>query len=603
MLSVGIEVVKQQAKISPQKCGIYKMLDVHGNFLYIGKARNLNIRLADYLRTNTLARRIRNMIAQIANIEIIVTQNEAEALLLEAQLIKALKPRYNIMLKDDKSYPYIAISQHEYPRISKYRGHLKDGYYYYGPFPSVSAVNNVIISICKTFLLRTCSDRNFSSRARPCIEYQIKRCSAPCVQKISQMNYISSVKQAQKTLSGRSKEVQTQLLTAMKQHSKNMNYELAAVLRDRLRSLQAIQMKIIDFCFPEDADFIGIAEKLDSFCVQVLSFRNGYNYNSTPYFLYENNNVTGDEILTAFIMQFYKINIPNKIFTHLSVNEPDVMSQALSKIAGHQVEVLCAKNDAELKLLEFANNNAEQTLISKSLTSTETLEKLKGIVRVFSLSYIPERIEVYDNSHISGNQQIGVMIVAGKDGFLKNEYRKFSINTSKKSDDYAMIEEVLKRRFSGKIKNVAPDLLLIDGGPGHLSVVSNTLKKLQLNIPFVCMAKGHDRNAGCENFYMLNRGAFTLKKDDKIMLYLQFLRNEAHRFAITTHRKKRDKLFILSQLNKVPGIGKSRKKALLSYFGSVQAIKDASLLDIKNVPGINAKLAKIIFDYLSNNVY
>ncbi|WP_339045536.1 excinuclease ABC subunit UvrC [Candidatus Mesenet endosymbiont of Agriotes lineatus] len=601
MLSIGIEIVRQQAKISPQKCGIYKMLDVNGNFLYIGKAKNLNARLSDYLRTNTLAQRIKAMITQVAKIEVIVTQNEAEALLLEAQLIKALKPHYNIMLKDDKSYPYIAISQHEYPRISKYRGHLKDGYYYYGPFPSVSAVNNAIISICKTFLLRTCSDRNFSSRARPCIEYQIKRCSAPCVQKISQTNYINSVKQAQKTLSGRSKEVQMQLLTAMKQHSKNMNYELAAMLRDRLRSLQAIQMKTIDFCFPEDADFIGIAEKPDSFCVQVLSFRNGYHYSSTPYFLHKYNNVTSNEILTTFIMQFYKANIPNKIFTHLDVSELNVVSQALSKIAGHQVEVLCAKSDAELELLEFANNNAKQTLVSKSLTSTEILEKLKGVARVFSLSYIPERIEVYDNSHISGNQQVGVMIVAGRDGFLRNEYRKFSINTSKKSDDYAMIEEVLKRRFSGKIKDVVPDLLLIDGGPGHLSIVSNILKKLQLNIPFFCMAKGPNRNAGCENFYMLNKGTFTLKKDDKIMLYLQLLRNEAHRFAITAHRKKRDKLFMLSQLNEVPGIGRSRKKALLSYFGSMQAIKNASLLDIKNVPGINEKLAQIIFDYLSNN--
>lgn len=601
MLGIGVEIVKQQAIISPHKCGVYKMLGVNGNFLYIGKARNLNARLSDYLRIDTLSQRIRTMITQVAKVEVIVTQNEVEALLLEAQLIKALKPRYNIMLKDDKSYPYIAISQHAYPRISKYRGHLKDGCYYYGPFPSVSAVNNAIISICKTFLLRTCSDKNFSSRVRPCIEYQIKRCSAPCVKKISQMDYVSSVKQAQKTLSGKNKEVQTQLLAAMKQHSENMNYELAAVLRDRLRSLQAIQMKTVDFYFPEDADFIGLAKEMDSFCIQVLSFRNGCNYSSTPYFFCECNSITDNEVLTAFIMQFYKANIPNKIFTHLDINELDVASQALSKIAGYQVKVLCAKSDAERGLLEFADNNAKQTLVSKSLTSMEILEKLKGIARVFSLSSIPERIEVYDNSHISGNQQVGVMIVAGRDGFLRNEYRKFSINTDKKSDDYAMIEEVLKRRFFGKIKDVIPDLLLIDGGPGHLSVVSGILKKLQLNVPFVCMAKGPDRNAGCERFYMLDREAFTLKKDDKIMLYLQLLRNEAHRFAITTHRKKRGKLFMLSQLNKVPGIGKSRKKALISYFGSVQAIKDASLLDIKNVPGIDEKLANIIFNYLSNS--
>lgn len=593
---------REQIKSSPESCGVYKMIGDKNKILYIGKAKNLKSRLSNYLQFESLSERIKVMISQVVKVETFITKNEIEALLLEAQLIKSLKPPYNIVLTDGKSYPYITISKHEYPRIAKYRGKFKkDEFFYYGPFPSAAAVKNTILSLQRAFLLRVCSDQYFSSTKRPCIEYQIKRCSAPCVNKIAKDDYRQSVKQAQDTLLGKNKEVQKQLLSSMEKCSNEMNYELAAVYRDRLKFLQQIQMQTTDFSFEKDADFFSIAREADLACINVLSFRNNCNYGAVPHFIENCSDHLDEEILSTFLINFYNsVNVPpTQIYVPDSTQDTETIGQALCAVAKKSIRVLHAQNNEERKLLEFIYNNSQHSLEQKLTDYRNNLEKLEELSKVFSLPDIPKRIEIYDNSHISGNQQIGVMVVAGREGFLKSEYKKFTIKEEISGDDYRMMREVLTRRFSGNMKNLIPDFLLIDGGPGHVSIVQNVLDILGIHIPFACMAKGPDRNAGNERFYTLGREEFSLANDSKLMLYLQSLRNEAHRFAITTHRKKRDKQFIVSHLSKIPGVGNRRKKALMSYFGSVENISKASLSEIQNVPGINKSLAEVILKHLN----
>ncbi|APR98197.1 excinuclease ABC subunit UvrC [Wolbachia endosymbiont of Folsomia candida] len=599
---INVQAIEEQIKLSPQSCGVYKMIGDKNKALYVGKAKKLKSRLSSYLQFENLSERIRVMLSQVIKVEIFITENEIEALLLESQLIKSLKPTYNIVLTDGKSYPYITISKHVYPRIAKYRGKFKkDEFYYYGPFPSAAAVKNTILSLQKAFLLRVCSDQYFSSTKRPCIEYQIKRCSAPCVNKITKEDYCQSMKQAQDTLLGRNKEVQKQLLSTMEKCSSEMNYELAAVYRDRVKFLQQIQMKAVDFSFEEDADFFSIAREEDLACINVLSFRNKCNYGSVPYFVENCGDHSNNEILSTFLVNLYNpINIPqDKIYVPDFVTDNEIIEQALQKITHKSIKVLHTKSNEERDLLKFVYNNSQHSLEQKLIEYKNNLEKLEDLSKIFSLSNIPKRIEVYDNSHISGNQQVGVMVVAGQEGLLKSEYRKFTIKEEISADDYKMMKEVLTRRFSGKIKDIIPDFLLIDGGPGHVSIVQDVLQTLNINVPFACMAKGPDRNTGNERFYMPNREEFSLENDSKVMLYLQSLRNEAHRFAITTHRKKRDKQFIVSSLSKIPGIGNKRKKALMSYFGSVENMSKASLAEIQNVSGISKGLAEIILKHVN----
>ncbi|WP_250296022.1 excinuclease ABC subunit UvrC [Wolbachia endosymbiont of Oedothorax gibbosus] len=595
---------KEQIKSSPQSCGVYKMVGDKNKVLYVGKAKNLKSRLSDYLQFENLSERIRVMLSQVIKVEIFITENEIEALLLEAQLIKSLKPPYNIVLKDGKSYPYITISKHDYPRIAKYRGKFKKNeFHYYGPFPSAAAVKNTILSLQRAFLLRVCSDQYFSSTKRPCIEYQIKRCSAPCVDKITKDDYCLSVKQAQDTLLGRNKEVQKQLFSTMEKCSREMNYELAAVYRDRLKFLQQIQMQPMDFSFEKDADFFSIVCEADLACISVLSFRDKGNYGSIPYFVENCSDHPNDEILSTFLVNLYnRVNTPPaQIYVPDFITGKEIIEQALCAVTQKPIKVLHAENSKERDLLKFIYNNSQHSLEQKLIDYRNNLEKLEELSKIFLLPNIPKRIEVYDNSHISGNQQIGVMVVAGQEGFLKSEYRKFTIKEKFSGDDYKMMREVLTRRFSGNIKGIIPDFLLIDGGPGHVSIVQNVLEVLNINVPFACMAKGPDRNAGNERFYMLGREEFSLANDSKVMLHLQSLRNEAHRFAITSHRKKRDKQFIVSQLSKIPGIGNKRKKALMSYFGSVKNISKASLAEIQNVPGISKGLAEVILKHVNYN--
>ncbi|QKX02747.1 excinuclease ABC subunit UvrC [Wolbachia endosymbiont of Litomosoides sigmodontis] len=600
---INVQAIKKQIESSPQSCGVYQMIGDKDKVLYVGKAKNLKSRLSNYLRYENLSERIKFMLSQIIKIKTLITNNEIDALLLEARLIKSLKPPYNIVLKDGKSYPYITISKHDYPRIAQYRGKFKkDGLYYYGPFTSTTAVKQTILSLQKAFLLRICSDQYFSSTKRPCIEYQIKRCSAPCVDKITKDDYYQSVKQARDTLLGRNEKVKKQLSSTMEKFSKEENYKSAAVYRDRLKFLKQIQMRPMDFSFEKDADFFSIARKEDLACIGVLSFRNKNNYGSTPYFIENCSDHLDDEILSTFLINLYNsVNIaPTQIYIPDFVTDEEIVEQALRNVTRKPIKTLHAKSKKERNLLKFVYDNSQHSLEQKLADYKNNLEKLEELSKVFLLPNIPRRVEVYDNSHTSGNQQVGVMIVARKEGFLKSEYRKFTIKEEILGDDYKMMKEVLTRRFSGNIKDVIPDFLLIDGGPGHISVVQNVLNTLNINVPFACIAKGSYRNAENERFYMPNREDFTLENNSKLMLYLQSLRNEAHRFAITSHRKKRDKQFFISPLSKITGIGNKRKNALMHHFGSIENISKASLAEIQNIARISKGLAEVIIKCVNN---
>ncbi|NUY39737.1 excinuclease ABC subunit UvrC [Wolbachia endosymbiont of Litomosoides brasiliensis] len=600
---INVQAIKKQIELSPQSCGVYQMIGDKDKVLYVGKAKNLKSRLSNYLRYENLSERIKFMLSQVIKVEIFITKNEIDALLLEARLIKSLKPSYNIVLKDGRSYPYIAISKYDYPRIAQYRGKFKkDEFHYYGPFISASAVKQTILSLQKAFLLRACSDRYFSLTKRPCIEYQIKRCSAPCVGKITKDDYRQSVKQARDTLLGRNEKVKKQLSSTMEKCSKEENYKLAAVYRDRLKFLEQIQMQPMDFSFEQDADFFSIARKEDLACIGILSFRNKDNYGSTPYFVENCSDYPDDEILSTFLINLYNsANIPpTQIYIPDFVAGEEIVEQALRNVAQKSIKVLHAKSKKECNLLKFVYDNSQHSLEQKLTDYKNNLEKLEELSKVFLLPNIPRRVEVYDNSHTSGNQQVGVMIVAKKEGFLKSEYRKFTIKEEILGDDYKMMREVLTRRFSGNIRDVIPDFLLIDGGPGHISIVQNVLNTLNINVPFACIAKGSYRNAGNERFYMPNREDFTLKNDSKVMLYLQSLRNEAHRFAITSHRKKRDKQFFTSPLSKITGIGNKRKNALMYHFGSIENISKAPLAEIQSIARISKGLAEVILKHVNN---
>lgn len=546
----NIQAIKRQVRFSTQTCGVYKMTGEKDKVLYVGKAKNLKARLSSYLRLGALSKRVKVMLSQVVKIETFITKNEIEALLLEARLIKSLQPTYNIVLKDGKSYPYITISKHTYPSIAQHRDRFgeKSESHYYGPFTSATAVKQTILLLQKAFLLRGCSDKKFSSTKRPCFEYHVKRCSAPCIGKITKDDYYQLVKQAQDTLLGRNNKVEEQLLSAMKKYSDEQNYELAAVHRDRIRLLKQIQMQPMDFSFEKDAAFFGFICKEDLACVNMLSFKNKKSSGSTSYFIENCSDKSDSEILSTFLINLYSSTnlLPIQIYISDCIAERKMIEQALHKITHKPIKVFYAKNNREHDLLEFVYNNSRHSLEQKLNDYKDSLEKFKELSKIFLLPNIPKRIEVYDNSHMSGSYQVGVMVVAGQEGFLRNEYRKFTIKGKFLGDDYKMMKEVLTRRFSGKIRDIIPDFLLIDGGLGHVSTVQSVLQVLKVDVPFACMAKGFYRNTGKERFYMPGREGFTLANDSKIMLYLQLLRDETHRFAISLHRKKRDKQFIVS---------------------------------------------------------
>lgn len=609
-LNSGVQYLKEALKQISSAPGVYRMLDENNTILYIGKAKNLNKRVTNYTQPERLSYRIKQMVSKVERVETTETQTEAEALLLEANLIKKHLPRYNILLKDDKSFPYIVLTKdHNFPRIMKHRGEKKIKGDYYGPFPSAGSVNTAITDLQKAFLVRPCSDSFFKQRTRPCMEYQIKRCSAPCVDKISKQDYAELVAQAKDFLSGKTRDVQEQLQAKMLQASDAMEYEKAAAFRNRIQALNQVQAKqSISESSVKNADIIGLHQESGQCCIQVFFYRNGQCYGNQGYFPVIDKESTADDILAAFIMQYYQNHLPppQVIISH-TLEEKKAIEAALSSLVEYNVTIHSVQKGKKRTLIEAAISNANTALRQKLLQKEKQRKIFKELGTLFNLPRAIQRIEVYDNSHIMGKFDTGAMIVADRDGFLKKAYRRFNIKeeAAGTGDDYAMMHQVMTRRFKRLLqdapdyqKNIWPDLVLIDGGVGQMSVVLKALTALGLEkkIPFVCISKGVDRNAGKEQFHMPEKGTFTIPFDSAVMYYLQRLRDEAHNYAIGTHRKKRQKSIHKSLLDEIPGIGAKRKKELLQHFGSAKAVLSASIDDLCKVPGISRSLATTIYE-------
>lgn len=602
--SDGREVIKRYVSDMPGTPGVYRMLDAQSNVLYVGKAKNLKNRVANYLNVAALNTRLQRMVSQTSSMEIIATRSEAEALLLEANLIKKFSPRYNILLKDDKSFPFIFFSgDHEFPRLSKHRGAKVKRGKYFGPFVSAAAVNETITLLQKAFLIRTCSDSFFKNRTRPCMLYQIKRCSGPCVGKIRKDDYGKLSAQAEAFLSGRSRQIQDELVAEMQQLSLKMHYEKASVIRDRIRALTQVQQQSgLSVAAIGDADIIALSRTDRDCCIQLFSFRGGRNYGNKSWFPTQTAQCSDAEIIGAFIGRHYQTQPPpGLILTSHMLEEAALLEEALRMNCSYKVEVVHPVRGEKRELVELAMRNARDALMRHVSMNATQRQVLEGVQKLFGLEELPRRIEVYDNSHISGTDAVGAMIVAGSEGFLGHEYRKFNIKRDKTTpgDDYAMLREVLTRRFmklDEENKSKVPDLVLIDGGAGQLAVATAVFEELGItDIAYAAIAKGPDRNAGRERFFIPGREPFQLPEGDPVLHSLQRLRDEAHRYAIGTHRSKRSKSMQVSELDNIPLIGPHRKKALLHHFGSVRAIASASVEDIEKVEGISRTTAKVIY--------
>lgn len=606
----GPDVIRAALTDLPTRPGIYRMVGSGDEILYVGKAKQLKNRVASYVSATGLTTRIMRMVAQVERVEISVTGSEAEALLLEANLIKKHKPRYNILLKDDKSFPYIFIdTSHPYPRITKHRGAQKKKGAYFGPFASAGAVNATLATLQKAFLLRPCTDSFFSNRSRPCLQYQIKRCSAPCVNYITEAEYGESIAQARAFLHGKSREVQTQLAAQMDTASEGMEYEKAALLRDRIKALNTVQQQqAIHAGGLSDADVMAHARSGDASCVQVMFFRAGSYFGSQSYFPRHAADSEDSEILSAFIGQFYQTHAPPKeILVNHPVIDEEVLEQALAIPAGHAVTIHRPQRGDKQTLIGQATALASGALERQLNARMSEQKNLAALCKLFGMNEPPQRVEVYDNSHIMGRHALGAMIVAGPEGFMKASYRRFNIRSEDLTpgDDYAMMREVFTRRFGrlqkedpDRAQGQWPDLVLIDGGQGQLNAVSETLADLGVTgVTFVAIAKGPDRNAGRETFFVPEKQPFTLPPNDPTLYYLQRLRDEAHRYAISSHRVKRAKAISQSALDEVPSIGATRKRALLHHFGSKTEVEKASLSELEQVPGISKKIAQVVYDY------
>ncbi len=606
-LTRGADVIRDFVKTLPDQPGVYRMLDEAGEALYVGKAKSLKKRVLNYTHVGKLQPRLQRMVAATRDMMFVTTHTEAEALLLEANLIKKLKPRYNILLRDDKSFPYIFVTgDHDFPLLTKHRGAQKRGGDYFGPFASAGAVNRTITILQKAFMLRNCSDHVFAARTRPCLQYQIKRCTAPCVGLCSKEAYADQVRQARGFLSGKSKAVQEELAAAMQRASDKRDYETAAQLRDRIKSLSAVQgQQDINIAGMGDADVLGLYRAGGRTCVQVFFFRAGQNFGNRAYFPRVSDEETDGAVLSAFAAQFYENKPAPKLvlFSHEPDNE-ELLSEALG------AALLKPQRGAKKRLIDFVVRNAHEALDREALKLAGEKKNMEGVAALFDMSAPPQRIEVYDNSHISGTNMVGGMVVAGPEGFEKKAYRKFNIRTAGEGDDYAMMREVMTRRFSRALKEGKgpgspewPDLLLIDGGKGQLSSVMETLEELDVagDVTVVGIAKGPDRNAGREQFFMPGREQFQLPVDDPVLYYLQRLRDEVHRFAIGAHRTRRSKDIQKSPLDDIPGIGAKRKKALLLHFGSAQAVSTAGLKDLQAVEGISKAVAEKIYGWFHEN--
>ena len=612
-LAAGIATIQGHLKTLPNGPGVYRMLDADGEALYVGKASNLRKRVTTYTQTGKHPARLLQMIAETVAMEFVVTRSEVEALLLEANLIKRLRPRYNVLLRDDKTFPHILIaSDHPFAQVAKHRGAQKRPGTYFGPFASAGAVNRTITALQRAFLLRSCPDTVFSSRTRPCLQYQIKRCTAPCVGLVDEADYATQVAQAVDFLSGKSQAVQAQLAEEMLAASDGLDFETAARLRDRIKALAAVQAhQDINAEHIGDADAMAAYQAGGQTCIQVYFFRGGRNYGTRAYFPSHDKHLDAAAVLAAFIGQFYDNKpAPKLVLVSHALQEGDLIAEALSLNAGHKVSLLQPKRGDKRRLIDHALANAREALGRRMAAGASQRKLLEGVAAAFSLDQAPQRIEVYDNSHISGTNAIGAMIVAGADGLMKNAYRKFTIKSEvAPGDDYAMMREVLSRRFSRALKEDPdrngsewPDLVLIDGGKGQLAAVQEVLAELGIaDQPVVAIAKGPDRNAGRERFFQPERAPFSLEPRDPVLYFLQRLRDEAHRFAIGTHRARRAKQVGQSPIDEIAGIGPRRKKALLLHFGSARAVARASLDDLQAVDGVSKSVAKKIYDHFNQD--
>ena len=605
-LEQGKKIIKDKIPLISKNPGIYKMLSSTGEILYIGKAKNIPNRLRSYVTDSNLPIRTERMLSLTHDLETTTTNNESEALLLEANLIKKHKPRYNILLRDDKSFPYIYIgNKDKWPQLTKLRGKKSRSGYYFGPFASIGSANWTIKILQKIFQLRVCDDAVFKNRERPCILYQIKRCSAPCVQHISKEEYLSTVNDAIDFISGKSRRIQKNLSKEMEKASKELDYEKAAIARDRIKALTQIQTsQKINQTNLNEADVISIYKETGKTCIQVFFFRSKQNWGNQAFYPKHDPEDTIKDILSSFISQFYENKtIPLLIITNFEVSEKTLLEKTFSNKENKQVVIKKAKSKNELNISQLAEKNAKQALTQKLIQSDTNNNLVENLAKKFKLNNNIDLIEVYDNSHIQGSDSIGALICFGNEGFVKKRYRKFNIKDDKvKGDDYGMMKEVLFRRFSKAIKEKSgslslPDLIMIDGGKGQYSVSREILNELGLHdLPILAIAKGKKRNAGEEKIYYENK-EFILNKNDPLLFFIQRLRDEAHRFAISTHRAKRKKNLSKSLLDQIQGIGRQRKRALLNHFGSARAVESASFDDLKSVEGIEDSIAKKIYNY------
>jgi excinuclease ABC subunit C len=605
-LELGKKVIKDKIPLISRNAGVYKMISSSGEILYIGKAKNIPNRLKSYASDSNLPIRTERMLSLTHSLETTTTNNESEALLLEANLIKKHKPRFNILLRDDKSFPYIYIgNKDKWPQLTKLRGKKSKSGHYFGPFSSIGSANWTIKILQKIFLLRVCDDTVFKNRERPCILYQIKRCSAPCVGHITEQDYASTVNDAVEFISGKSRRIQKNLSKEMEKASKDLDYEKAAIARDRIKALTQIQTsQKINQTNLNEADVISIHKESGKTCVQVFFFRSKQNWGNQAFYPKHDTDDSVQDILSSFISQFYENKtVPCLIITNFETNDKKLLEKTFSEKESKEIIIKLAKSKNEISVSKLAEKNAKQSLTQKLIQSDTNNNLIDKLSIKFKLNNNIDLIEVYDNSHIQGTDSIGALICFGNEGFLKKRYRKFNIKDEKiTNDDYGMMKEVLFRRFSKAIKEKSgslslPDLILVDGGKGQYSVSREVLNELGLHdLPILAVAKGKRRNAGEEKIYHEGK-EYILNKNDPLLFFIQRLRDEAHRFAISTHRAKRKKNLSKSLLDQIQGIGKQRKRALLNHFGSARAVESASLDDLKAIEGIEDNIANKIYNY------
>ncbi|SMO95334.1 excinuclease ABC subunit UvrC [Paracoccus laeviglucosivorans] len=606
----GQPLIQDYLKTLDASPGVYRMLDHQGAVLYVGKARNLRARVSNYARGSGHSGRIARMIRETCSMMFLTTRTETEALLLEQNLIKQLKPRYNVLLRDDKSFPNILVAKsHPFAQIKKHRGAKSEKGDYYGPFASAGAVNRTLNQLQRVFLLRSCTDATFSSRTRPCLLFQIKRCSAPCVGRVEQADYNALVLDAERFLQGKSTAVQANLAREMAEAAEAMEYERAAALRDRIKALTAVQsVQAINPRGVPEADVIALHMEGGQACVQVFFIRGNQSWGNRDFYPKLNGVESVDEVMQAFIAQFYDGKVPPRmILLSHGIEDPDLMTEALTEKAGRKVVLGVPQRGEKAELVENALRNARESLARRMSESAAQARLLEGLAEAFDLPATPQRIEVYDNSHIQGTNAVGGMVVAGAEGWIKSQYRKFNIKGTEitPGDDFGMMKEVLTRRFSRLLKedpdrqtDTWPDLLLIDGGAGQVSAVHEILAELGVeDIPMIGVAKGQDRDHGKEEFHRHGERPFALRMNDPVLYFIQRLRDEAHRWAIGTHRAKRAKATMANPLDEITGIGAARKRALLAHFGSAKAVSRAGLADLVAVEGISESIAQKIVDH------